>query len=160
MLTRFQSDQSRADHTFVASVYILWFINYQRVSKESLKIFSAWSSLGLSLLIRFKKGYECECLQGIMWVKYNLRFSLQADKGEWHNGSEFSVCCTASCSKTSVIKREIIFRFYLLKPGLRCRYSDWLGLDDRGVGVRVPVGSRIFSSPRSPPNLLSNGYQG
>jgi hypothetical protein len=34
------------------------------------------------------------------------------------------------------------------------------GLDDRGVGVRVPVGARIFSSPRlpdrfwGPPNLL------
>jgi hypothetical protein len=24
------------------------------------------------------------------------------------------------------------------------------GLDDRGVGVRVPLGSRIFSSPRRP----------
>jgi hypothetical protein len=40
------------------------------------------------------------------------------------------------------------------------------GLDDREVGVRVPVGSRIFSSPRrpdrlwSPPNLLSNAYRG
>jgi hypothetical protein len=38
------------------------------------------------------------------------------------------------------------------------------GLNDRGVGVRVLVGSRIFSSPRcldwlwGPPNLLSNGY--
>jgi hypothetical protein len=38
------------------------------------------------------------------------------------------------------------------------------GLDDRGVGVRVLVGRRIFSSPRrsdrlwDPPNLLSNGY--
>jgi hypothetical protein len=28
------------------------------------------------------------------------------------------------------------------------------GLDDRGVGVRVPVGSRIFSSPRRPDRLL------
>jgi hypothetical protein len=40
------------------------------------------------------------------------------------------------------------------------------GLDDRGVGVQFPVGSRIFSSPRrpdrlwGPPSLLSNGYRG
>jgi hypothetical protein len=40
------------------------------------------------------------------------------------------------------------------------------GLDDRGVGVRVTVGSRIFFSPRrpdrlwGPPNLLPNGYRG
>jgi hypothetical protein len=39
-------------------------------------------------------------------------------------------------------------------------------LDDRQVGVRVPVRSRIFSSLRrpdrlwTPPNLLSNGYRG
>jgi hypothetical protein len=38
-------------------------------------------------------------------------------------------------------------------------------LDDREVGVRVPVGSRIFFSPRrpdrlwGPPSLLSNGYR-
>jgi hypothetical protein len=40
------------------------------------------------------------------------------------------------------------------------------GLEERGVGVRVPVGSRIFFSSRrpdrlwGPPNLLSNGYRG
>jgi hypothetical protein len=40
------------------------------------------------------------------------------------------------------------------------------GLDDRGVGVPVHVGLRIFSSPRrpdqirGPPNLLSNEYRG
>jgi hypothetical protein len=39
-------------------------------------------------------------------------------------------------------------------------------LGGRGFGVRVTVGSRIFSSPRrpdrlwGPPNLLSNGYRG
>jgi hypothetical protein len=39
-------------------------------------------------------------------------------------------------------------------------------LDDREVGVRVPVGSKIFSSPRrperfwGPSSLLSNGYRG
>jgi hypothetical protein len=37
---------------------------------------------------------------------------------------------------------------------------------DRGVGVRIPVGSRIFFSPRrpdrlwGPPNLVSSGYRG
>jgi hypothetical protein len=36
---------------------------------------------------------------------------------------------------------------------------------DQGVGVRVPVGSRIFSSPRpdrlwGPPGLLTNEYSG
>jgi hypothetical protein len=39
------------------------------------------------------------------------------------------------------------------------------GLDDRGVGVRVPVGLRIFSPRRpdrlwGPPSLLSKGYRG
>jgi hypothetical protein len=40
------------------------------------------------------------------------------------------------------------------------------GLDGRGVGVRVPVKSRIFTSPRRPDrlwgplNLLSNRYRG
>jgi hypothetical protein len=40
------------------------------------------------------------------------------------------------------------------------------GLDDRGVGVQVPVGARIFTSPCRPdrfwgsPNLLSNGHCG
>jgi hypothetical protein len=39
-------------------------------------------------------------------------------------------------------------------------------LDDRGVGVRVPIRSRIFSSPSRPDriwgpyNLLFHGYRG
>jgi hypothetical protein len=43
--------------------------------------------------------------------------------------------------------------------------ESWVGTangyerEDRGVGVRVSVRSRIFSSPR-PPNLLSSGYRG
>jgi hypothetical protein len=49
---------------------------------------------------------------------------------------------------------------------LRAGIATGYGLDDREVGVRVPVGPRIFSSPRrpdrlwGPPNLLSNGYRG
>jgi hypothetical protein len=40
------------------------------------------------------------------------------------------------------------------------------GMDDQGVGVRVPVGITIFTSSRrrdrlwGPPSLLSNGYRG
>jgi hypothetical protein len=40
------------------------------------------------------------------------------------------------------------------------------GLDDQGVGVRVPVGAIIFTAPCrpdrlwDPPSLLSNGYRG
>jgi hypothetical protein len=40
------------------------------------------------------------------------------------------------------------------------------GMDDRGIGVRVPAGSTIFSSSRrpdrlwGPPSLISNGYRG
>jgi hypothetical protein len=53
----------------------------------------------------------------------------------------------------------------------RSRYSSvgiansyWL--EDRGVGVRLPVGSKIFSSSRLPdrlwgqPELLYDGYRG
>jgi hypothetical protein len=49
------------------------------------------------------------------------------------------------------------------------RCEPWVtdyGLDDGGAGVRVPVGSRSFSSPRRPdrlrfpPSLISNGYWG
>jgi hypothetical protein len=40
------------------------------------------------------------------------------------------------------------------------------GLDDRGVAVPVPIGSRIFCSPQrpdrlwGPPRLVFNGYRG
>jgi hypothetical protein len=51
---------------------------------------------------------------------------------------------------------------FLIEVGIATGY----GLDDRGVRVRVPVGARIFSSPRrpdrlwGPSSLLSNGHQG
>jgi hypothetical protein len=60
-------------------------------------------------------------------------------------------------------------RSSLRSPGSRDRVAGiatGYGLDDRGVVIRVPVGLRICSFPRSPdqlwgpPNLLSNGYRG
>jgi hypothetical protein len=59
-------------------------------------------------------------------------------------------------------KMKVIHRIYRDSAvGIATGY----GLDDRGVGVRVPVGSRIFSSSCGPdrfwgpPSLLSNGYR-
>jgi hypothetical protein len=66
------------------------------------------------------------------------------------------------------------FRWYNIDSGYHCSRSlgsvvniaTAYGLDGGGFGVRVPVGSRIFSSPTrpdrlcGPPNLLSNGYRG
>jgi hypothetical protein len=61
----------------------------------------------------------------------------------------------------------IVYLYYIYRSrgsvvGIATDYR----LDDQGVGVRVPVGSRIFFSPShpdrlwGPPNLLSNGYRG
>jgi hypothetical protein len=60
----------------------------------------------------------------------------------------------------------MIVGFWFLYITLSLRISTGYGLDDRGVGVRAPVESRIFSSPRRPDrlwgtsNLVSNGYRG
>jgi hypothetical protein len=56
---------------------------------------------------------------------------------------------------------------FLLKSQVRVvGIATGYGLNYRGFGARVPVGSRIFSSPRcpdrlwGPPGLLSNGRRG
>jgi hypothetical protein len=48
----------------------------------------------------------------------------------------FSICLLVERSRDRVV-------------GIATNY----GLDDRGIGVRAPVGSRIFSSPRRPDRL-------
>jgi hypothetical protein len=61
--------------------------------------------------------------------------------------------------------RELQQRLYFVwDSSVSIATGYWL--DDRGFGVRVPVGERILSSPHrpdrlwGPPSLLSNGYQG
>jgi hypothetical protein len=67
------------------------------------------------------------------------------------------------------LKLEVLFKHALIH--LRSRDSTdsivtGYRLDGGGVSVRVPVGAKIFSSPRrpdrlwGPPSLLSNGYRG
>jgi hypothetical protein len=62
-----------------------------------------------------------------------------------------------------IISVEIIVKFSRDNSvGIATSY----GLDDQNVGVRVPVGVRIFISPRcpdrlwGPPSLLYSGYRG
>jgi hypothetical protein len=58
------------------------------------------------------------------------------------------------------------FTFFLRSRDSAVGRATGYGLDDRRVGVRVPVESRIFSYPRrpdrlwGPSSLLSNGYRG
>jgi hypothetical protein len=74
----------------------------------------------------------------------------------WHNRP--GVAAVPIASQTELKKK--IYRYSIV--GIATSY----GMDDPGVGVRVPVGARIFPSPRrphrlcGPPNLVSNGYRG
>jgi hypothetical protein len=64
------------------------------------------------------------------------------------------------------IIRRPVFCFLSEKQDSSVGIATGYGLEDRGVGVRVPVVSRIFCAPLrpdrfwSPPNLLSNVYRG
>jgi hypothetical protein len=60
---------------------------------------------------------------------------------------------------------RIMFSVYTSRDSIVCIATGY-GLDDQGVGVGVPVGEKIFTSPFrqdrlwSPPSFLSNGYGG
>jgi hypothetical protein len=46
-----------------------------------------------------------------------------------------------------------MYVFYIVSRNRVVGVAIGYGLDDRGFGVRIPVGSRIFSSPRRPDRL-------
>jgi hypothetical protein len=79
--------------------------------------------------------------------------------GFTHNNSSFTVH-----SYHYVLNIE---KYFTTNVQTEMQYrSRYRGLDDQGVRVRVPAGSRIFTfsycsdRPWSPPSLLSNVYRG
>jgi hypothetical protein len=84
-----------------------------------------------------------------------------------------SLCSECNCQIVTIAnvvlyRRPTYFSYYRTTKSrdIIVGIATGYGLDGRGVGVQVPVGSRIFSSPRCPDrlwgstNLLSNGYGG
>jgi hypothetical protein len=56
-------------------------------------------------------------------------------------------------SGTFHISKQIYFYIMQMSRDSEVGIATSYGLDDRGVGVRVPVGSGIFSSPNCPDRL-------
>jgi hypothetical protein len=74
-------------------------------------------------------------------------------------------CCLiplATVERTEQMNRQIHLQIISLgmDRGIAVGIATAYGLENRGVGVRIAVGSRIFTfscRPWGPPNLLSNG---
>jgi hypothetical protein len=89
----------------------------------------------------------------------------------WKVGAVICKYARKSIFHTNIIQNLLISNMKNVLTVYRSRDSSFgIGtdheLDDRGVGVRVPLESRIFFSPRrpillwDPPSLLSNGCWG
>jgi hypothetical protein len=55
------------------------------------------------------------------------------------------MCLNETCNKVHI--GEHLSDAFPIRNGLKQGDATGYGLDDREVGVRVPVGSRIFTSP-------------
>jgi hypothetical protein len=76
--------------------------------------------------------------------------------------NEAQALCSINLTVFEVIKH--ILKFYMSRDSI-VGIATGYGLDDREVGVRVPIRSSIFSSPRCPDRLwgppsLSKGCRG
>jgi hypothetical protein len=83
----------------------------------------------------------------------------------------FETCCVGVLNPRGTVQYwplPHLRRAFSIFPSLyqRAGIAQGYGPDDQGVGVRVPVGVRIFTStcrpdPRwGPPSFISNGYGG
>jgi hypothetical protein len=114
--------------------------------------------------------FICQRLHPVVWI--TRRISVP-EKLPLYEGDTVNVCIAwmeHSGKKTALLhtpQRGVRFNFrdVYWGPDSVVSISTGYGLDDQGVGVRVPVGSRIFSSRRpdrlwGPQNLLFNGCRG
>jgi hypothetical protein len=129
---------------------------------------------------------DCMCLQCFYWppciswldwatVECNLAacLVLASISSHTHIRAHYATHLPVLIPKLFHTVLHVVWHVHYNIPWSRLRIRDSIfgittsyGLDDRGVGVQVPVGSRIFCSPRrpdrlwDPPSLLSNGFQG
>jgi hypothetical protein len=99
-----------------------------------------------------------------LYISFYDKYSDRSPSASVHILTRFITEYTALLGADGVFAHLIISQ---ILPSTSCLgRATGYGPDDRGVGVRVPVGSRIFSSSPcpdrlwGPPNLLSNGYRG
>jgi hypothetical protein len=80
-----------------------------------------------------------------------------------HSHYMFLPCVRKQVSQAYRTKITVLYILPFMSRGSLVGITTGYGLDDRGITVRVPVGSRIFTSPYRPDrlwgphNLLSNG---
>jgi hypothetical protein len=94
------------------------------------------------------------------WYRGGLSWTWPIKRGEFL-GLCFMEIYTTFCQVNLIWVHTIQMR----SPGSAVGVATGYGLDDRGIGVLVAIGSRMFTSPyRSdrlwgPPSLLSNWYR-
>jgi hypothetical protein len=112
--------------------------------EENVK--SGWN-LNTSVLMGYKNVKQTIRLTGKYFGRFEVGINLTRTCVRWYDKVDYKVCMF------------LISPINMVGAGIATGYE----LDHQGVGVRVPVGSRMFCSPRrpdqlwGPPSLLSNG---
>jgi hypothetical protein len=119
----------------------------------------------VSVVLRVGSGLATELIQRLLPAVYRIHSSIlilmRRERGPNTKYRKNYYRPHRICTNLALILSTVDRRSRYSVVGIKTGY----GLDDRGVGVRVSVGSRIFSPQRrpdrpwGPPNLLFNGYR-
>jgi hypothetical protein len=145
--------------------YIYWATDGVAKLTKNLICFKV---IGIACVSRGTTGWEVKFV--LEFVTYEMR---NVDRNSTFELTLLNSYCTKLTAKITREFRCITISVQLLLNQQKYFFTDSVvriatgyGLDNGGIAVRVPVGSRIFSSPRrpdrfwGPTNLLSNGYRG